>query len=118
MNRDIEVLVNEFVGKLDKVFSKIAAAKVRELVDGLSVGAVSSKFPQHAMLVAGKRSPEDLSKLQAQLLSYVTKNPGQRCEEIAKGMGVQTSDLALPLRKLGKQLKHQGVARGRRYFAK
>lgn len=116
MNRDIEQLVRGFVNELDKAFTKQTTEKVNELITSLTNGRkqVTSK----GRLLSGKRSPDELEKLEGQLLIYVDKNPGQRCEEIARGMEVETSDLALPLRKLGNKLKTKGVARGRRYWAK
>lgn len=117
MNRDIELLVTEFVVKLDKIFTKHTTDKVNELAISLTNGR--KHVTPKGRFLSGKRSPEDLEKMQRQLLTYVAKNPGLNCEAIARGMGVNTDELALPLRKMvGSTLKTQGKARGRKYWAK
>ncbi len=67
-----------------------------------------------------KRSPEELQGLSSTLLEYVTKNPGQRIEAIAAGLGISTKELNLPAKKLlaEKQLKTKGHKRATEYFAK
>jgi DNA-binding transcriptional ArsR family regulator len=67
-----------------------------------------------------KRTPEELEQVTSALLDYVTKNPGQRIEEIASGMGMSTNDLKLPAKKLTgeKKVKTKGQKRATRYFAR
>lgn len=115
MNREIEQLVGSFVGDLEKLFEKKSADHINEILVGLGG---KKRVSVKGFLHTGKRTPEELDEMQANLFAYLKKNPGQRCEEIAKGMKVDTSDLALPLKKLGKKLKWEGVARGRRYWAR
>ena len=51
--------------------------------------------------------------------TYVRAHPGQGLIEIAKGLGVSTDVLKLPVMKLmaAKQLKTTGQKRGTKYFA-
>jgi hypothetical protein len=67
-----------------------------------------------------KRTPEELEALTKSLVSYLKKNPGQRSEQIAAGLGTTTKDLALPLGALveAKQLKTAGQRRGMTYTVK
>jgi len=67
-----------------------------------------------------KRSPEELESLTKSILSHLKKNPGQRSEQIAAGLGTTTKDLALPLKALveAKQLKTAGVRRGMTYTSR
>jgi hypothetical protein len=67
-----------------------------------------------------KRKPEELSALVRQLHAYVVKNPGQRIEQIGRGLGLGTRDLALPVKKLlrERKLSTKGVRRATKYFAK
>lgn len=111
MNRDIEMVVKDFVGSLEKIFAERTAKQMNDLVSNLTNGKKTA-------LIAEKRTPDKLDALQDALLAFLKKNPGLRCEEIAKGMEVTTADLSLPIRRLGKKIKHQGVARGRRYWAR
>jgi hypothetical protein len=65
-----------------------------------------------------KRTGEELEALTKNVLSYVKRNPGQRVEQIAAGLGSTTKELALPIIKLGKALKTQGQRRGTKYSAR
>jgi predicted transcriptional regulator len=67
---------------------------------------------------ARKRSPALLEELTNTLGAYVRANPGQRIEEIAKGLELSTKDLVLPVKKLigTKAIKPQGQRRATRYF--
>jgi hypothetical protein len=65
-----------------------------------------------------KRAPQEIEKLTAKLGDYVKSNPGQRIEQIAKGMGTSTKELNLPVKKLiaGKAIKTRGQKRATQYF--
>ena len=65
-----------------------------------------------------KRPPGEIEKLTAKLGDYVKSNPGQRIEQIAKGMGTSTKELNLPVKKLiaGKTIKTRGQKRATQYF--
>ena len=67
-----------------------------------------------------KRTPEELEQLIKKLHGYIAKNPGQRIEQIAVGMGTSTKELTLPARKLlaEKALKTKGQRRATQYFSK
>lgn len=65
-----------------------------------------------------KRSPDEIAKTTDKLLSYISKNSGQRIEEIAKGVGNSTKELTLPVKKLlnDKKIVAKGEKRATRYF--
>ncbi len=65
-----------------------------------------------------KRSPDEIAKTTEKLLGYITKNSGQRIEEIAKGVGSSTKELTLPIKKLlnDKKINAKGEKRATRYF--
>ncbi len=65
-----------------------------------------------------KRSPDEIAKTTDKLLTYITKNSGQRIEEIAKGVGNSTKELTLPVKKLlnDKKITAKGEKRATRYF--
>jgi hypothetical protein len=67
-----------------------------------------------------RRSPEDLAKLQANILAAVKSKQGQRLEEIGRAMKTDTSVLKRPVAMLlaAKKLKTQGKKRGTKYFVK
>jgi hypothetical protein len=66
-----------------------------------------------------KRSTEEVDQMADRLAEYVASNPGQGAEEIAKGMGITTKELKLPVVKLlgSRRLKTTGQKRGTKYFA-
>lgn len=68
-----------------------------------------------------RRSAESIEQLGKEVLAYVRKNPDQRVEQIAKGMGTDTKTLKLPIAKLlsrPAKLATKGVRRGTTYRAK
>ncbi len=67
-----------------------------------------------------RRSPEDLAKIQANLLAAVKSKQGQRLEEIGKALKTDTAILKRPIAMLlaSKKLKTQGKRRGTKYFIK
>lgn len=68
----------------------------------------------------GRRSAEELQELATAVLGYIRKNPGQRAEQIAEGMGTTTKELVRPISQLlaDKAVKTAGVKRGTTYTAK
>jgi hypothetical protein len=66
----------------------------------------------------GKRTADEIAQMADAFLAYVTANPGQRMEHIAKELGVATPELMLPVRKLlaeGK-LRVEGQKRATQYY--
>lgn len=68
----------------------------------------------------GTRSPEAVLETAATVLAYIKANKGQRLDQIAKGLGVPTKELKLPVQKLfaQKAIRTTGIQRGTKYFAK
>lgn len=66
----------------------------------------------------GKRPPEELAAMVDKAASWIKSNPGQGVETMAKGLGVQTKELALPIAKLlkNKTIKKRGQKRATKYF--
>ena len=48
----------------------------------------------------GKRTAQEIAQMADAFLAHVTANPGQRMEHIAKELGLPTTELTLPVRKL------------------
>jgi hypothetical protein len=100
-----------------------AAGKKRGPAAGAGKAAKAPKAappaPAAAKRKAGqKRSPEEIAKTTEKLLQYITKNSGQRIEEIAKGVSNSTKELTLPIKKLlnDKKISAKGEKRATRYF--
>jgi hypothetical protein len=67
----------------------------------------------------GRRSQGDVAAVGEKVLAYVRANPGQRLEEIGRGLRTDTAGLKRPIQRLvadGK-LRTEGQKRGTKYFA-
>lgn len=66
---------------------------------------------------AAKRTQEDLAGLEAKIITHVGENPGEGARDIASALGLTTTDVTLPLRRLvGEQkLATTGRKRGTQY---
>ncbi len=66
----------------------------------------------------GKRTADEIAQMADAFLAYVTANPGQRMEHIARELNLATPELTLPVRKLladGK-LRVDGQKRATQYY--
>lgn len=66
----------------------------------------------------GKRTAEELAQMADAFLAYVTANPGQRMEHIAKELGLATPELTLPVKKLlgDRKITVDGQKRATQYY--
>jgi hypothetical protein len=82
--------------------------------------AAAGSAPRRSLPKGAKRPPQEISKLTTRLLDYVKGHKGERIEQIAKGMGVSTRELNLPVKKLiaAKTLRTKGHKRATQYFPK
>jgi hypothetical protein len=117
----IRGMVEAFAGELAALIRESAFETVRAaLGEG---GGRARRGP--ALRISGrgkgaKRPPGEIAKLVGRLRDYVKAHPGQRIEQIAKGMSVSTRELNLPAKKLlaQKVLKTRGEKRATKYFPK
>jgi hypothetical protein len=128
IDQQIRDRIKEFVAELDGLVRQAAVESVAQaLGDGAPVrrGPRATHAPPAAARTRGrgkgqKRDPQELEKLTQNLFAYVSKNSGQRIEQIAKGMGTTTKELALPAKKLiaEKKIRTKGQRRATSYFTK
>jgi len=122
----IRGMVESFAGELAALIRESAFETVRAaLGDG---GGGGGRGRRGGLGLAGrsgrtkgaKRPPGEIAKLVGKLRDYVKAHPGQRIEQIAKGMNVSTRELNLPAKKLlaQKALKTRGEKRATKYFPK
>lgn len=64
------------------------------------------------------RAPAELAALVEKLAAHIRRNPGQGAEAIGKALGVATSEMALPIKKLvaAKRIRSEGQKRATKYF--
>jgi hypothetical protein len=66
----------------------------------------------------GKRTPEQLAKIDSAIQGFVKSSPGKGVEAMAKSLGVPSKDLKLRIARLidDKKLKKTGQKRATKYF--
>ena len=66
----------------------------------------------------GKRPPEELAAMVIKAGDWIKSNAGHGVEEMARSLGVQTKELALPIAKLlkNKTIKKRGQKRATKYY--
>jgi hypothetical protein len=118
----IRGMVEAFAGELaalirESAFETVRAALGNGAGRGRGGAALRSRLGR---LKGAKRPPGEIAKLVGRLRDYVKSHPGQRIEQIAKGMNVSTRELNLPAKKLlaQKALKTRGEKRATKYFPK
>ena len=69
---------------------------------------------------SGKRTAEEIEEQKSTILSYLKKNPSQGAEQLGEALGMETSELALPISKLiaEKSIKFVGQKHGRKYWVR
>jgi hypothetical protein len=82
------------------------------------IPAASAGASSVARGTTGRRSSEDVEQIGASLFEHVTRNPGQRGEQIAEALSMDTKTIRLPMKKLieDKRVKTKGERRGMRYY--
>lgn len=112
--------------KLIREFTQaIVDAVIRDTLDGLAHGPARRAPAPNGRAApprtkGGRRSPEQLQAERDRLLAVIKANPGKRSEELQELTVMTAEALARPITQLlkMKKLRHEGVARGRRYWAR
>lgn len=67
-----------------------------------------------------KRSPQELAALTERTFLFIKSNPSVRMEALSKGLGVETRELSLPIKKLlaDKKIRAMGQKRATEYSVK
>jgi len=131
MNQIITDIITKFETDLTAALKAHALQSVTGLLSGVVMGQpvkanghakalTNGAAPKRARKKGGKRTPEALEALTAQLLAAIKKAPGSSIEAIGKTMNVATKELALPVQKLwaAKAIRTKGQKRATKYFAK
>jgi hypothetical protein len=121
LQSDIQRLGDGFVAQVTEL-ARRAAMDTLENALGRSGGRGAGGGLRGGRVGRGrgaKRTADELEKMQDDFLSFVTKNPGLRIEQINKELGTTTKDLALPIRKLISEgmVTAKGKKRSTTYFA-
>jgi hypothetical protein len=127
IDEQIRGMLEAFASDLAGLIRESAMQTVRDALGGAPSGRGGAKRVARAVASApagrrlpkgAKRPPDEIVKLTSKLLEYVKGHKGERIEQIAKGMGVSTRELNLPVKKLlaNKSIKTRGQKRATQYF--
>lgn len=118
--------IKAFAAELEELVRKAA---IDAVTSSLGAGAPrSSSSPRAASAPVarsgrrpskgGKRPPAELAAMVGKAGDWVKSNPGNGVEAMAKSLGVQTKELALPIAKLLKSrtIKKRGQKRATKYY--
>ena len=118
---EVQKLVDNFVAQLTDLWRRQAI----DSLTGVGGGRGGARAAGGLSIARGrgrgaKRTGEELDQLAEQFVSFVTKHPVLRIEQINKQLGTTTKDLQLPIRKLISDgaIKTKGKKRSTAYFAK
>jgi predicted HTH transcriptional regulator len=119
---DVESLIRRFADDLQALVREQLSSEVTAAVQVALGGKASKSGKTSASLKRGrngKRTPEEIEAQAEKLLAFISKNPDQRAEQIAKANRLTTTELVRPIKKLleAKKIKASGVARGTSYAA-
>ncbi len=134
VERAIQERVEAFVQELSDLVRQSVIDSVQDALGGTNgaprgrAGRASARGGRRVARVAGgrgrgrrkgqKRSPAELERLVGLVRGYVNKNSGQGVEAMARGLGVASRELVLPIKKLiaEGELRTRGEKRATKYF--
>jgi hypothetical protein len=124
IEEQIQQRVEAFTQELSQLVRQAALEAVEEAIRGEMAGGGAARPAARRAGAArvsggrgGRRSAEDIAALQAQVLTHITANPGQRLEEISAGMAIPSKELKRPIANLleSGEVTKKGERRGTRY---
>ncbi|HET6610574.1 MAG TPA: hypothetical protein VFG83_01220 [Kofleriaceae bacterium] len=136
LQREINQRIETFVNEVAALARRAAIESLSEALDHPTSGRRRGRPPKNGASLAdavvtngrrgrrrgskgGKRSQAEITRAVERLHGYIQEHPGERMEQIAKGLGSTTKDLRLPVNKLvGDDLiRTEGEKRATRYFS-
>ena len=118
LDRMIRDRVDAFVDEISQLVRRAALEAVSEALGGDRPAKARVKPATRASKRGGKRSAAELDSLADGILRSVGEHPGAGAREIARALGVTTTALVLPTKKLvsAGSLTTKGQKRATRYF--
>jgi hypothetical protein len=118
LQNQVNARVEAFVAEITELARAAAYQTLSSALDGAQLGGGRGAAPLLRGRRGGKRTADEIAQMADAFLSYVTTNPGQRMEHIARELGLATPELTLPVKKLladGK-LRVDGQKRATQYY--
>jgi predicted HTH transcriptional regulator len=122
MATSVDSLIRRFADDLQTLVRDQLSSEVTAAVQVALGGKATSAGKTNGVVKRGKngkRTPEEIEAQAEKLLAFISKNPDQRAEQIAKVNKFTTTELVRPIKKLlgAKKIKASGKARGTTYAA-
>lgn len=119
---EMDRVVQGFVAQISDLARRAALEMIEKSLgqSGIRGGRSTLRLSGGGRGRGAKRTASDLEQISSHFVSFVSKHPGLRIEQINKELGTTTKDLALPIRKLVSDgvIKTKGKKRSTTYFAK
>lgn len=119
---EMDRVVQGFVAQISDLARRAALEMIEKSLgqSGVRSGRGALRLSSGGRGRGAKRTAADLEQISSHFVSFVSKHPGLRIEQINKELGTTTKDLALPIRKLVSDgvIKTKGKKRSTTYFAK
>ncbi len=118
LQNEISARVEAFVAEITELARAAAYQTLNSALEGGQLGSGRGATTLLRGRRGGKRTSDELAQMADAFLAYITANPGQRMEHIARELGLATPELTLPVRKLladGK-LRVEGQKRATQYY--
>ena len=127
LQKQMQERIESFVEEISELVRQAALEAVSEALggtDGLASLVQGRGRRATGSLVSvlrrrgGKRSPQEIESTTKIVIDFITRNPGQGVEQMAKALGRDTKELTLPIRKLvaARQLVTEGQKRATKYY--
>jgi hypothetical protein len=100
LQNQVNTRVEAFVAEITELARAAAYQALNSALDQTSITGGRGIAVALGGRKGGKRTAEELAQMADAFLAYVTTNPGQRMEHIAKELGLATPELTLPVKKL------------------
>ena len=120
----VESFVDELTGLIHQSILENVQSALGQVVSTAKRGGRPKGTKKAAQTKArkkrgGRRAAAELVDMAEKLVAFVGSNPGSSIEEIGRGVGIPTKELALPVKKLLAEgrLKKKGQKRATRYSA-
>jgi len=118
LDRLIRARIDTFVEELGELVRRAALEAVADALGGKRAAAKPAARPKARAKQGGKRSASELESLSERIQRFVADAPGSGARDIAKGLGISTRDLVLPVKKLvaAGALCTKGQRRATKYY--
>jgi hypothetical protein len=118
LQNQVNTRVEAFVADITELARAAAYQTLSSALEGGQLVSGRGATPMQRGRRGGKRTADEIAQMADAFFAYVTANPGQRMEHIARELNLATPELTLPVRKLladGK-LRVEGQKRATQYY--